>query len=223
MSANTIPPRVENLKDRKFERLVVRAYAGARQKPCGTFDHLWICDCACGSVSTVSGGHLRSGHTTSCGCASADIARKRMTRHGRAGSRMHRVWQQMKQRCYNKKCGQFFDYGGRGITVCDRWLGRDGFENFSSDMGNPPGPGRWTVERKNNDAGYSPNNCVWATYRQQMRNRRSNHLITFQGRTMCMLQWAEEKGLTKSALKHRIRRKWPIEKALTTPMRSTAH
>lgn len=103
-------------------------------------------------------------------------------------------------------------YIGRGITVCDRWLV---FENFLADMGEPPAVGL-TLERKNNDGNYEPDNCVWATRKQQHRNRTGIHLITYQGRTQCLKDWAAELGMNYASLRWRlIRQGWPVEEAFT--------
>ena len=132
---------------------------------------LWLCECACGVTRLVDGDNLRGGLSQSCGCFSVDVTTARSTRHGHARrrlkSRAYVIWNNMIRRCTDPKNKRFKDYGGRGITVCERWLI---FANFLADMDEPP-PGL-TLDRRDNDKGYSPDNCRWATHSEQRRNQR---------------------------------------------------
>src|SRR5688572_5368364 len=136
--------------------------------------------------------------------------------HGLQKSPEYSVWNQMKMRCYNPNVRGFPDYGGRGITVCDRW--RDSFENFIADMGSRPSS-RHTLDRVNNSLGYSPDNCQWRTYKDQQQNRRDNHLITFNGETLCVSEWNRRLGFPVGTISQRMQKlKWDAIKALTTPL-----
>ena len=126
----------------------------------------------------------------------------------------YRTWQAMKSRCYNKNHIHYEDYGGRGITICDRWLGPDGFENFYYDM--YPKPTKATLDRIDNNCGYSPENCKWSTKTEQANNRRNNVRITYDGKSMTVPQWAREIGISVHTLKTRIRRGMPLKKALSS-------
>jgi hypothetical protein len=117
----------------------------------------------------------------------------------------------MKQRCYNPNNAQYHDYGGRGITMCAKWLS---FENFLADMGERPDG--TSIERKDNNIGYYPDNCRWATKSERQRNRRTNVRLTLGNTTMILVDWAAKLDITPHALIGRLRR-WPLEKALTTP------
>ena len=128
----------------------------------------------------------------------------------------YRIWQHIKKRCLNSTNHAYNRYGGRGITVCDRW--KDSFEDFYADMGNRPGPA-YSIERKNNDGPYDKTNCVWATVLVQNRNKSSNRLLTFDERTQCLQAWADEWHIKADTLSMRLKRRWSIEKALTTPVR----
>lgn len=140
------------------------------------------------------------------------------TTHGemRRGNRSKEasIWQAMRQRCFNPKCECFDRYGGRGITVCERWLGPQGLQNFIADMGRKP-PNK-SLERLDNDGPYSPENCVWATRKEQQRNRRVNHYVTLNGKTLCLVEWAELNGIPIRTIYKRIHKlKWPAERAIT--------
>lgn len=125
----------------------------------------------------------------------------------------------MHARCSNKAFKQYNDYGGRGIKVCQRWSGKDGALNFITDMG--PRPKGATVERRENDEDYSPNNCYWGTRKEQGRNKRNNLRVTYKGRTQCLSAWAEELGCHQSALYYRIvTAGWPVNKAMETLFRN---
>lgn len=120
----------------------------------------------------------------------------------------------MKLRCSNPNTKGYSRYGGRGIQVCDRW--RDSFSAFLADMGPRPSP-RHSVERRNNDGNYEPDNCYWATDAEQTRNTRQNRNYTYNGRTMCLTDWARESGRPRSTLMQRLERGWTLEQAMFTP------
>lgn len=122
----------------------------------------------------------------------------------------------MKARCYSPNDKSFHNYGGRGIRVCDRW--KDSFENFYADMGDPP-KGH-TLERINNEGHYEPKNCRWASLKEQANNKRNNQMLSYNGKTQSLALWADEMHLHGVTLQTRINRLgWPVEKALTTPVR----
>ena len=127
-------------------------------------------------------------------------------------------WQAMMMRCYHPSSHKYPRYGGRGISVCDRW---HDFDRFLEDMG--PRPAGCTLDRVNNDGDYCPENCRWADAIIQNRNRSDNRLISFRGRTQCLTAWAEEIGLNRTTLRKRIDMGWPIEKALTTRRLENGH
>lgn len=182
---------------------------------------LWECLCdealgGCGSTAVVAGHSLRSGHTRSCGCLSLKLIRAVNATHGMSNKPEYRIWFSMKQRCVNPRDKRYMDYGGRGISVCQRWL--DSFENFYADMGDRPSRTH-SIERKNNDGDYTPSNCVWATKQAQARNQRRTHWITLNGRTMSMMDWSEHLGISYFVIRARLARGWSVERALTTPVK----
>ena len=169
-----------------------------------------LCLCSCGQERTVSARSLRNGHTKSCGCLRKEI----MTSHGHTKTREYGTWADMKNRCHNPKHKGFKGYGGRGIKVCDRWF--DSFENFLEDMG--PRPKGHSLDRKDNDGNYCPENCHWATRRQQAGNKRTSRLIEYRGRTQCLADWAFELGMRKNCLSYRLDAGWSVSRAFTAPV-----
>lgn len=155
----------------------------------------WNCVCDCGKTSTVSGSNLRRGKQQSCGCMRGGVVT-----HGKTDSRVFRVWQGMIARCTNPNNKSYERYGARGITVCKRWMQ---FENFYSDMGDPADG--LTLDRIDNDQGYSPENCRWATPRQQANNTRKNrHIETCYGK-MTIAEVARRAGVAPGTITHRIK------------------
>jgi hypothetical protein len=129
---------------------------------------------------------------------------------------VYRVWQMMIQRCHNKKSKDFYLYGARGISVCKRWRNPPiGFVNFMQDMG--PRPRGCSVERKNSKGDYKPSNCRWATPREQNRNTAQNVMISWEGKTKCVADWAEDLRINRFIIYHRIHAGWPIERLLIQP------
>lgn len=184
----------------------------------GTYDgnaH-WSCRCSCGCLVVARGDHLRRGATRSCG-ASACRKPWRKTGIGSRGnlsrSTEYVIWNGIVHRCTNPNYEGYRNYGARGIKVCDRWLD---FQNFLADMGERPAG--MSIDRIDNDGDYCPENCRWATQKEQARNTRSIRLIEHRGRTQPLSAWCEELGLPTSTLKNRLDTLgWSVERSLTTP------
>jgi hypothetical protein len=204
-----------NLIDRVFNRLTV--IEKSISSPQGT---RWLCKCECGNTTIVLGKKLINQHTQSCGCFKKEWASINKITHGltkkgdKTNRALHGIWCQMRNRCEDPTNPAYKDYGGRGITVCERW---QTFIHFFNDMGKRPSI-KHSIERQDNNAGYYPDNCYWATMWEQAANRRNNTSITFEGKTQHLSAWAREKGLATNTLSMRIKEyNWPIEKALNTP------
>lgn len=207
MDKPRVNPRGADLIGQKFNRLTVLA----RLENNKNHNRRWECQCDCGKKTAVISAQLISGHTKSCGC----FGREQITKHGMHKSSEYVIWAQMIERCHNKNCGDKYDrYGGRGIQVCDRW--RKGFVNFYADMGPRPSL-EHTIDRKDNNGPYSPENCKWETWHNQYRNRRQTVWIEFQGETLCQKDWARRYGLDDATFIARLKRGWSLERALTEP------
>lgn len=170
----------------------------------------WLCTCICGKVWFVAAVSLKRKFTRSCGCRRGEKG----TTHGQTNSPEYTAWKNMRARCNRKTNKAYKYYGGRGITVCNRW--QNSFENFLSDMGPRPNP-KLTLERKNNNLGYAPENCIWDTRKNQAFNRRGAVVLTAQGRSMTATAWAEELGIDRGLIYGRLKSGWSHEKALFHP------
>lgn len=187
----------------RFGRLTVTSRAASAAGGRSQF----TCVCDCGAIVVVGGRHLRSSDTRSCGCWRVEAS----TTHGMRGSPEWRTWISMKTRCLNSHRSEYTRYGGRGITICDRWL--HSFESFFADMGERPTP--WhSIDRINNDGNYEPDNCRWATVQQQAENRSNVQQLEFGGQVDTLKGWSRRSGIPYSTLRRRLTAGWPLWKAL---------
>jgi hypothetical protein len=201
-----------NLVGMQFARLSVQSVHPERGTDGGV---RWVCLCVCGATNVVLGSDLRSGRVRSCGCLRAEDPNRFKPIHGKSHTSIHQVWTHIHYRCSNQRARRYKDYGGRGIRVCARWSGPDGFVHFLEDMGERPSG--LSLERRDNDGDYAPDNCYWATYLQQNHNKRNNHLLTYTDETLPVSVWARRRGLPTSTLHNRLLRGWSVERALDTP------
>lgn len=178
--------------------------------------------CDCGAEKEIQRWHVKAGRVQSCGCLLREKSRERAiarnTTHGMARTALYNLWSGIIDRCTNPNAPAYKRYGGRGITVCERWKS---FENFYADMGDRPTIAH-SVERRNNNKGYSPNNCFWGTRKEQANNKQTNVLLRYKNKTQTMKQWSEELGLNYSALQHRRTAGWTTSRMLSTPIRRRA-
>ena len=197
------------LPGERYGRLTVVEEADPKIRSCGRRRRRVACKCDCGNEVVVLLQSLRNGDNVSCGCFSTD----RKTKHGQYKSRTYGTWHSMTQRCLNSRHQAFASYGGRGISVCRRWM--NSFEAFLQDMGEQPNG--LQLDRINNDGNYEPENCRWVTRSEQQRNTRANRLISYNGTTKCLSEWAEHTGIHIATITGRLRTGWTIETALVTP------
>lgn len=204
--------KFQDLTGQKFGRLKVikRVENKGRQT-------MWLCKCDCGNEKIVRGSHLINGYIKSCGCLNKEILRQRCSKHLQSKTRLHQIWLRMKQRCVNKNLECYKNYGGRGITVCDDW--KNDFMSFYSWSMQNGYKNDLSIDRIDNNGNYEPSNCRWADRKTQARNTRSNRLITYNGQTHCISEWAEILNISKTILQDRISQNWSIEKTFKTPVR----
>lgn len=178
----------------------------------------WLCKCDCGNTACIETYYLTAGLTKSCGCSRSgknnEALRESHIKHGCARTRLNTVYKNMKSRCINPNDRSYESYGGRGITVCDEWLGDSGFESFRDWALSSGYSDDLTIDRIDNNSGYSPQNCRWVDMSVQCRNRRSNHWVTHNGETKCLTDWAIQQGISPRIVTTRLYRGWTEEEAL---------
>lgn len=194
---------------------IIRRTAGRKIGKQNKTAGIYLCKCDCGKVKPVLTTNLKQGWSKSCGCLKLKLGVAIKT-HGHtsngATSTEYRIWANMKQRCLNRNTTDYNNYGGRGISICKRWLR---FENFYKDMGNRPRG--LQLERKDNNGNYEPPNCKWATRKEEQNNKRTNRKIVHDGKSAGACEWAEITGIPRSTISARINKlKWDDSRAVTT-------
>ena len=193
----------------RFGRWTVVEYKGKSQ---------WLCKCDCGTVKVVRATHLRSGASKSCGCYGKEKLTIRNTTHGGNKTSLHYHWLDIKKRCSNPKFRQFKDYGGRGIYVSEEWINNfPAFRDWSLANGYRKG---LTIDRIDNDGPYAPWNCRWVDRVTQNNNKRSNHLLTVNGKTQSITKWSKEFGISESVIRGRLKRGWSEKDSVLIPLRT---
>jgi len=200
----------DNAKGMRFGMLTVVS----AQKKINKSGRLVECLCDCGNKKIFDYANLS--RTKSCGCFQKEAARIKHTTHGKTDTTEWVIWHGIKQRCLCKTDKAYHKYGGRGITLCQEWI--DSFEKFYEDMG--PRPANMSIDRIDNNKGYSKENCRWADSITQCRNKTNNRFLLFRGETKCLSEWAKIFGMNISVLHHRIvKYSWPVDEALLTPVK----
>lgn len=178
---------------------------------CGVKSYCQVCQCECGQIVVSRVANLRNGHTRSCGCMRAEVMSETFLRHGATETAEYRIWCGIKKRCTNPNSPKFSRYGGRGIAVCERWL--SSFESFLEDMGKRPTPSH-SVDRRNNNLGYSPENCHWATKTEQANNTRTNRIVEVYGKRRTASEWSRISLVSAGLITLRLRKGWPVKVAV---------
>lgn len=204
--------RAEDLSGRRFGRLT--AIARVENTPGGRAR--WICECDCGGSKAVASAELKKGRTSSCGCLAQEqrvnAARRQCHSHSRSAMpRERKSWYMMLDRCYKPSHKSYHQYGGLGITVCDRW--RESFEAFVEDMGRRPAG--MSLDRIDPCGNYEPGNCKWSSATEQANNKRNSVIIHHDGKSLTVAQWSRRIGVPYSTLQSRISRGWSVDRALS--------
>lgn len=203
--------KAEDLTGIRFGKLTVV------ERDCGDIGTgaYWICRCDCGNYSVASTSNLKKGASKSCGCSKKE--NKSNLSHGMSNSKLYKVWVAMKRRCENKADSGYHNYGGRGIAVCEEW--KNDFVSFckwAMDNGYKEG---LTIDRINNDGNYSPENCRWATRKEQASNLRKTIFLEYCGERYSLSQWGDITGYGSHAIYDRVFiRGWAVEDALSIPV-----
>ncbi|MGK3722415.1 helix-turn-helix domain-containing protein [Priestia megaterium] len=196
-----------------FGRLTVIEYMGLDEEKKVS---MWKCKCECGRETVVRKPSLKAGHTKSCGCLQTDHRKQMNRKHGLYKHPAYSSWSHMRRRCNNPKDTYFYHYGGRGIKVCDEW--NESFEAFYRDMGDSYKKGL-TLERKDVNGDYTPENCIWADRTEQMNNRTVTRYITVFGETMSVSQAARKFNINRNTLNYRLNHGFSDEDAVTLPIK----
>ena len=177
---------------------------------------IWECRCICGKTMYVCNKYLTTGVTKSCGCKRKELHNESplVTKHNMCYSRIYRVWSEMRNRCENPNNSVYKDYGGRGISVCPEWASFQVFYDWATANGYTDD---LTIDRIDVNEGYNPENCRWATMKQQANNKRTSKYLQWNGETHTYSEWSEITGLSKTVIRERINKGWSIEEALSTP------
>ena len=199
---------MQNVIGEKYGLVTVLANADKRGKNRCV---LVRCSCEAKTEKIILLSSLKNGATRSCGCIRKAQLKARVTTHGLSQHKLYETWQGMLKRCRNPNYREYAYYGGRGITVCERW---EKFENFYADMSSTYAEGL-SIDRLDNNKGYGPDNCKWATIVEQNRNKRSNVNVEINGKIQCLQDWCSEFGLNYRTVQTRIRDGKTPEQALT--------
>lgn len=176
--------KAEDLTGQKFNRLTVLERAENTKSGCTR----WLCKCDCGNTKIVMSSHLKSGRTKSCGCYNREMTVLRNFKHGLTNTKLFKIWQNMKNRCYNKNADNYSYYGGRGIKICNEWLyDFVCFYDWANKNGYKDG---LTIDRIDGNGNYEPNNCRWANFIQQANNKVNNRILEYNGEKHTMAQWS---------------------------------
>lgn len=209
-----------DLTGKKFGRLTVIEKREPNKK---RKTSMWLCRCECGNEKIIASHDLKHG-TLSCGCMLKENREsfKNKYRNGKKinakNTRILRIYNHMKQRCYNSNNSSYKNYGGRGITICKEWLENYyEFEKWSLENGYED---TLTIDRIDTNKGYSPKNCRWATYKQQANNERTNHILEIDGIKHTVQEWSEIYKIKPNTIIYRIKRGWNVKRAVKEPVKS---
>lgn len=201
-----------NLTGKRFGRLIALEIVGSRNGR-----RRWLCKCDCGNTTEVTTYSLTSGETKSCGCLKKSAVKPRPRTKRYDHRELYTIWQGMKQRCNDPNYHSFSQYGGRGIKLCDEWNNSfDSFAVWADSHGYRRG---LTIDRVDVDGSYCPENCRFATPKEQANNRRNTAYITYNGETKPLAIWCDELGVRLSPVRKRLQYGWSIERAFETPIR----
>lgn len=176
----------------------------------------WKCKCDCGNIAIVDACSIKSGHTKSCGCLRSEVVKETVTKHGLSRSKVRKTWKNMISRCENKKCSQYEDYGGRGISVCKKWHDLEVFAKwaYANGFSEEKTKSEQTIERKDVNGNYEPNNCCFVTMKEQNNNKRNSRRISYNGEIHTLAEWSEITGINRTTIAWRLNKGLSAKEAL---------
>lgn len=204
--------KVIDITGQSFGMLHVLGIGKEKIIPSGSRRILWKCQCDCGNIRYVDGGSLRSGRIYHCGRKFHPTVK-----HGLHEERLYGIWKTMKARCFNPNFEKYKNYGARGIIVCNDW--KNDFQAFHDWAIENGYEDNLTIERKDVNGNYTPENCCWIKAEEQAKNKTTNVRLEYNGETHILAEWAKITGISESELSYRIRKGWTIERTLTTKTR----
>ena len=177
------------------------------------YHNYWTCKCECGKIKDVRDYDLTSGKSKSCGCSNKDLPQAYKKTHGSSKTKLYGIWSTMKNRCENPSSLRAEkNYKNRGIKICKEWHDFSVFQKWALENGYKE---NLSIDRIDNNGNYCPENCRWATAKEQAQNRRSNVFITYKSKTQTISQWADELNIKRKTLTERLRKGWSVERAFT--------
>lgn len=204
--------KFKDITGQHFGRLTAIKYMGDRK---------WLFRCDCGNEKIIRTYAVKSGRTQSCGCYMRERINEACTTHNMTGTKLYHIYASMKQRCFNENQAEYHRYGGRGITMCEEWLGKNGFQKFSewaysTGYDENAERGECTIDRINNDGNYEPSNCRWITQKEQQNNK-SEPQVVICGESHSMKEWSKITGLSITTIRGRMKEGWKEEEILSVP------
>jgi hypothetical protein len=203
-----------DLTGRRFGRLLVVRLATPEERA-NRKDVYWLCKCDCGNEKIISGHSLKRGLILSCSCLQKEITSKRTKTHGESRTKFYKLWNGIIDRCENPTSSSYHNYGAKGITVCTEWHKYENFKEWALANGYKEG---LSIDRIDNNKGYYPENCRWVTFQEQQNNKKDNHYITYNNKTMSLGDWARELKCERATIYARLQRGWTEEEAVSTPI-----
>lgn len=204
-----------DLTGQRFGKLTVLRRAENYVKSNGHKESKWVCCCECGNEITVTRTNLK--RARSCGCSKGKYISDSKITHGMSNSRLYRIWQNMKNRCYNPNVDRYDRYGGRGITVCEKW--RDSFEAFYKWAIDNGYSDELSIDRKDVNGNYTPDNCRWISMEKQADNKSNSRIFEYNGEAHTVSEWSKILDISRDIIWNRIKRGWDIERVFTQPIR----
>lgn len=213
-----------DLCGKKYGRLTVLEKAEPLKHPGGKQSTRWKCQCECGNVVVIQTQVLKKGKSKSCGCFRKEYSHDTFLKHGRYKSKIYKIYLCILSRCYYEGNKSYKNYGGRGIKVCDQWLGKEGFLNFcewsyKNGFDDSRTSNEQSIDRIDVNGNYEPLNCRWATQQKQQNNKRNNLYITYNSKTQSLADWCRELNIPYSRTQQRHQRGWSVEKMFNEPGR----